>query len=205
MGIKFTNNAVTTLSSAINNSTTTIPLTDGSTFPALSTSGDYCYVTIHDTGGGSMEVVKATARSGNSLTVVRAQEGTTASAFDSGKKVELRITAQGLTDVASSMVNGTSDRNVYTATAGQTSFAATFDQGFVDVYMNGVKLIAGTDFTTPTNSAVVLASGAAVGDLIDIVAYGTFSLLQAIKNPDGGFANSTYTTAQNIDGGGASG
>ena len=103
------------------------------------------------------------------------------------------------------MVNGTSDRNVYTATAGQTSFAATFDQGFVDVYMNGVKLIAGTDFTTPTNSAIVLASGAAAGDLIDIVAYGTFSLLQAIKNPDGGFANSTYTTAQNIDGGGASG
>ncbi|OUW94918.1 MAG: hypothetical protein CBD88_05050 [Flavobacteriales bacterium TMED228] len=205
VNVKFTNNAVTTLSSAINNTTTTIPLTDGSTFPTLSGSDDYCYVTLHDTSGGSIEIVKATARAGNSLTVVRAQEGTTASAFDSGKKAELRITAQGISDIAASMVNATSERSVYTATAGQTSFAATFDQTFVDVYMNGIKLIAGTDFTTPTTSAIVLASGAAAGDLIDIVAYGTFNSVVVIKNPDGGFANSSYTPAQNINGGSASG
>jgi hypothetical protein len=77
---------------------------------------------------------------------------------------------------AGSSVNGTSERNVYTATSGQTSFAATYDAGFVDVYLNGVKLVDGTDFTATNGSSVVLTVGATTGDIVDIVAYGTFSL-----------------------------
>ena len=34
---------------------------------------------------------------------------------------------------AGSAVNGTSERNTYTATAGQTVFAATYDTGYIDV------------------------------------------------------------------------
>jgi len=77
---------------------------------------------------------------------------------------------------AGSSVNGTTDRNTYTATSGQTSFSATYDAGFVDVYLNGVKLLLGTDFTATSGTAVVLASGATAGDIVDIVAYGTFTL-----------------------------
>jgi hypothetical protein len=77
---------------------------------------------------------------------------------------------------AGSSVNGTSNRTTYTATAGQTSFAATYDAGFVDVYLNGVKLINGTDFTATNGSTVVLTTGAAVNDTVDIVGYGTFEL-----------------------------
>lgn len=75
---------------------------------------------------------------------------------------------------AGSSVNGTSQRFSYTATANQTSFAATYDAGFVDVYLNGIKLINGTDFTATNGTSVVLASGAAVNDTVDIVAFGTF-------------------------------
>ena len=78
---------------------------------------------------------------------------------------------------AGSSVNGTANRVVYTATAGQTTFSATYDAGYVDVYLNGVKLIAGTDFTATDGTSVVLASGAALNDTVDIVAYGTFNLL----------------------------
>ncbi len=77
---------------------------------------------------------------------------------------------------AGSSVNGTSQRVVYTATAGQTTFAATYDTGYVDVYLNGVKLIAGTDFTATDGSNVVLTTGAALNDTVDIVAYGTFNV-----------------------------
>ena len=77
---------------------------------------------------------------------------------------------------AGSSVNGTSNRTTYTATAGQTSFAATYDAGFVDVYLNGVKLINGTDFTATNGSSVVLTTGAALNDTVDIVGYGTFEL-----------------------------
>jgi len=77
---------------------------------------------------------------------------------------------------AGSSVNGTSNRNTYTATSGQTSFAATYDTGYVDVYLNGIKLLAGTDFTATSGTAIVLTTGATAGDIVDIVAYGTFSL-----------------------------
>ena len=77
---------------------------------------------------------------------------------------------------AGSSVNGTSSRNTYTATGGQTTFAATYDSGFVDVFMNGIKLVAGTDFTASSGTSIVLASGAIAGDILDIVAYGTFTL-----------------------------
>jgi hypothetical protein len=44
--------------------------------------------------------------------------------------------------------------------------------GFVEVFLNGSKLSA-ADFTATNGSSIVLASGAAVGDTLDVVAYAT--------------------------------
>ncbi len=77
---------------------------------------------------------------------------------------------------AGESVNGQSAIQTYTATGGQTTVSVTYDAGFVDVYLNGVKLLAGTDFTATSGTAIVLASGATAGDIVDIVAYGTFTL-----------------------------
>ena len=85
---------------------------------------------------------------------------------------------------AGSAVNGTSQRVVYTATANQTTFSVVYDAGFVDVYLNGIKLLLATDFTGSSGTTIVLATGATVGDIVDIVSYGAFNL-----------AN-TYTQAQ---------
>ena len=72
---------------------------------------------------------------------------------------------------------GTQTRQSFTATASQTSFPTIgYTAGFIDVYLNGVKLIAGTDFTATNGSSVVLATGAALNDTVDIVAYGTFNV-----------------------------
>lgn len=94
---------------------------------------------------------------------------------------------------AGSSVNGTADRVTYTATSGQTSFAATYDAGYVDVYLNGIKLIDGTDFTATNGTSVVLSSGAALNDTIDIVAYGTFVLANFSVN-DANDVNTTGAT-----------
>lgn len=61
-------------------------------------------------------------------------------------------------------------RNKFTATAGQTDFATsqTFIQGYEQVFLNGILLVYGDDYTTPTTSSVVLSSGAAVGDSVEI-------------------------------------
>ena len=77
---------------------------------------------------------------------------------------------------AGSSVNGTSDRVTYTATSSQTVFSVTYDVGFVDVYLNGVKLVATTDFTASSGTNITLTTGATAGDIVDIVAYGSFIL-----------------------------
>jgi hypothetical protein len=78
--------------------------------------------------------------------------------------------------LAGSAVNGTSGRQTYTLTSPNDTFAAVYDVGFVDVYLNGVKLLAGTDFTATNGTSVVLASNAVVGDVVDIVTFGAFSV-----------------------------
>jgi len=101
MAVKFANNVSTTLSTAINATQTTISVADASGLPTLS-SGDYIYLTIDtDTISPTIEVVKVTGVSTNTLTVVRGQDGTTASSFSSGVKVELRVTAAALDDISS--------------------------------------------------------------------------------------------------------
>ena len=51
-----------------------------------------------------------------------------------------------------------------------------YDAGFVDVYLNGSKLLNGTDVTVTSGTSVVLAVGATTGDIIDIVGFGTFNV-----------------------------
>jgi len=97
MGIKYSNNAKTTLSSGINDSVTSAAVASGAVFPALS-GGDYFYATIETANFATKEIVKVTARSGDTLTIVRAQDNTSAAAFSSGDFVELRVTAAVLED-----------------------------------------------------------------------------------------------------------
>ena len=105
---------------------------------------------------------------------------------------------------AGSSVNGTSDRQVYTATAGQTVFAATYDAGYICVYLNGVRL-APSDFTATNGTSITLASGAAVNDILETVAYGTFALADHLTQTqsDARYVNlsgDTMTSDLGVDG-----
>ena len=71
-------------------------------------------------------------------------------------------------------------RTSATATSGQTTFSATYTVGYVDVYLNGAKLVVGTDVTATNGSSVVLASGATTGDSVEIIAYETFAVANAL-------------------------
>ena len=93
----FTNNAATGLVSPISSSATTLTVNGGSgtLFPSP-TGGNYFMITLISSGSGNMEIVQCTARSGDTFTIVRAQEGTTAQSFAIGDSVQLRITAGSL-------------------------------------------------------------------------------------------------------------
>lgn len=92
----FSNNASTTLASGINSLTTSIDVQPaaGALFPAP-TGGDYFMITMVDTNG-QVEIAKCTSRTGDTLTIVRGQEGTSPRTFSTGDTVELRITAAGI-------------------------------------------------------------------------------------------------------------
>ena len=80
--------------------------------------------------------------------------------------------------------NGVRQKHTYTATANQTSFSGVGaenvtlsyrDSNYVDVYRNGVKL-GDEDYTSTSGSAIVLAEGAAVNDIVEIIVYDVFSI-----------------------------
>jgi len=91
----FKNNSNSALAAGINNSDTSMTVLTGigSKFPAI-TGSDYFLLTLTQAGQEtSWEIVKVTAVAGDTLSIVRAQEGTTASAWGMGSKAELRLTA----------------------------------------------------------------------------------------------------------------
>ena len=91
---------------------------------------------------------------------------------------------------------GVRNRYIYQATAGQTSFSGSDssslvlsynDSLYMDVYQNGVLLKAGTDYTATSGTSVVLATGASLNDIVEMIVYDVFSV------------NQTYTKTESDD------
>ena len=100
------NNAESTLALSVGAADVTMVLIDGSPLPV---PGNGYHVAV----GGS-EIVKVTARSGNSLTVLRARQGTTAVAHASGASVQQRIDKEWMTAIHGA-VNAIETESIATA------------------------------------------------------------------------------------------
>jgi hypothetical protein len=188
MSIQFTNDATTFLASNINASVTTITVVDASSFPTLA-SGDHTYITLSTPTNSTKEIVKCTAIVGNTLTVIRAQEGTTAASFTTEDRAQIRITAQLFRDIMLAYSSLNSYR--YTATAGQTTFTGTdihsatlaYLPNNIIVMLNGVGM--GTvDYTATDGSSIVFNVGATLNDEITIVAFTAFGVSDHYKKSE---------------------
>jgi hypothetical protein len=104
MTIKLKNNVSATLAAAISASDVGLIVAtgQGARFPSLG-AGEYFYGTLISSGG-TVEIVKVTARVDDTMTIVRAQEGSSADSFAAGARFELRVTAQSVLDAASNAV-----------------------------------------------------------------------------------------------------
>ena len=92
----------------------------------------------------------------------------------------------------------TQTRQTFTATASQTSFATGgYQAGYLDVFLNGVKLVDGTDYTATNGSDVVLTTGAASGDVLEVVAYTAFEAANVTGATD--FTVTGSFTSRGID------
>ena len=97
--------------------------------------------------------------------------------------------------IGTSPSNGVRRRFVYEATASQTSFSGSDENGvtltyvdslYLDVFQNGIKLKAGDDYTATTGTSVVLVQGASVNDVVEMVAFDVFSVNDSVSAKDGG-------------------
>ena len=111
MGIRTKNNAYSRLAASVAASDTfmTVEAGTGVRFPILE-AGDFTFATLVD-ANGSMEIVKVTGRNTDTMTIERAQEGTTALDWSVGARVECRFTA-GMYDMALEAANIVTDLSV---------------------------------------------------------------------------------------------
>jgi len=81
MPVLFSNNASATLAASIGAATTSITVTtgQGSRFPAVP-SGSHFFATLVD-ANNNLEIIRVTARTNDTMTVQRGQEGTAARAY----------------------------------------------------------------------------------------------------------------------------
>jgi hypothetical protein len=176
------NNASTVLASDIARTDLTISLVDGSRFP-YPTTNQFFLVTLDN--GVDVEVVEVTSRSGNTLSgISRAQEGTSASYFAAGTRVEVRVTSgylstlENLKQTVADLTAGTAsltgvDRLVFSDVPGApTPRGMTWNQSelTVDLQLDGtgVTLQLGQEMlyrvrnstaSTLPNGTVVMAAG----------------------------------------------
>lgn len=91
----------------------------------------------------------------------------------------------------------------YTATASQTVFTGaddnalsmSFTSGLIQVFLNGVLLNPGDDYTTSVNT-VTLASGATVGDSLTVVAFASFEVANTYTQTQ---SNAIFATKVQLD------
>lgn len=100
---------------------------------------------------------------------------------------------------------GIQNKETFTATAAQTTFNTSgyTDGAFVSVYLNGIRLINGTDYTATNGSDIVLTSGASVDDVLDVESFNSFSLVSQTQTTPTFTTNATLknNTHEDTDGG----
>lgn len=185
MGMKFTNNATTLTTTALTTSSLSVSVTGGAggLFPSLGVS-DYFYATLYASTTNSYEIVKATAVSGDTFTIIRAQQGTIAQAWNIGSLFELRLTAGSLSDIPKLDENNTfSGNNTFTgASTVSGNITSTGSNSF-----QGPNTFSGScTFTSTINGNASSASTAGTAT----------SVTGIVGIPNGGTGASTLANAQ---------
>jgi hypothetical protein len=101
-------------------------------------------------------------------------------------------------------------RQVFSPTGIQTTFtfASGYTIGYLDIYLNGARLISGQDYTATNGSTVGLTTYADSGDVLEAVAYKAFNISNPISNTTGDLTvggNLTVSGSYSGDGSGLTG
>ena len=103
------------------------------------------------------------------------------------------LTTNG-TNASWETVGGTTyTRTSFTATASQTTFTVSYTVGLVQVYVNGV-LLNGADYTATNGTSVVLAVACNAGEIVEVLAFTSFSVASTVSSFSAGTTGLTPST-----------
>ena len=163
MPFRFSNNSSTTLAASLTSGATSLTVASGTgaLFPSLS-AGQFFNAVLMDSSN-NLEIVRVSARVGDTFTIARAQEGTVSRAYSSGDRVELRMTAAALDNFVQLDGDQSISGAKTFATAPTFSTALSVSSGGTGVAtLSGIAFGNGTGaFTAATASQIVSAIGAA--------------------------------------------
>ena len=83
-------------------------------------------------------------------------------------------------------------------------FNSGYDVGYLDVYVNGSKLINALDYTASDTQNISLTTAAVSGDVVEFVAYKAFNLTNVVSSTPGDFTVDGSVTATSFIGDGSS-
>ena len=90
---------------------------------------------------------------------------------------------------------GEAERFIFTASGSETSITAddngvpiNYTVGQLSVYLNGVKLVLGTDFTATNGSTIAGLAALTAADVVEIIALSTFSPADTVPATGGTFS-----------------
>ena len=154
MSALYSNNAATTLASGITNSATslTVATGTGAVFPTITSNQDYFLITLQSVSTGNSEIVLVTARTTDTFTIVRAQEGTTAIAFSTSDYVQQRVTAGELTKLVAGSARGGYTDQVFFENSKTVNYSYTITSGKNAITVGPITINAGVTVTIPTGS-----------------------------------------------------
>ena len=99
-------------------------------------------------------------------------------------------------------VTATPVRQTFTATANQTNFTITggYTPGLVDVFLNGTKLLNGSDVIVGSGTDVILSLPAIANSIVDVVGLNSMALANTISITGGTFLGDLIVPNINITG-----
>ena len=120
----------------------------------------------------------------------------------------VEITVYDVYNVAKINSEAMRNRWYYTATGGETSLTTTQISGLsfpanaeIEVRLNGIALVQGTDFNTTTANTVGGLAALSSGNVVEIVYYEAFQLADVVSKAAGGTYNGDVTFNGNINAG----
>ena len=152
----FTNKAVTYLAEDFGSSSTTISLAagEGAKFPAL-TGSQIASLVLENRRVAKVEFVTLTARSGDTLVVLRGQEGTVSQSWSAGAQLSLRATAAVYEAIVGETNAATVTADAAVKRTGDTMTGELLvDGGGIEIASSGTLTVSNN-----SNNHVVLARG----------------------------------------------